>query len=152
MLLPTELAMQYFGREPATYGHSPTFVERSNVSGDYGDNQQAFWLVASQRDWSLGEQQPFLLGLRVTQSNLANAALCFKRGKSTAVDASSQATPAATGIQRLNSLHVESFKRSRPRLPIPVGLPHRLGRVGCVLQVQGMAQLMSGDAPKVKRC
>lgn len=42
---------------PSSYEYTSTFVERSNVSGDYGDNQQAFWLTASQRDWSLGESR-----------------------------------------------------------------------------------------------
>lgn len=59
VLLPLDLAARYFAREPVTYGYSPTFVERSNVQGDYGDNQQDFWLTVSDRDWSLGEQQKY---------------------------------------------------------------------------------------------
>lgn len=43
----------------AQFGYTPTFVERTNTQGDFGDNQQAFWLSATQRDWSLGEQQKF---------------------------------------------------------------------------------------------
>jgi hypothetical protein len=43
----------------AQFGYTPTFIPRSNVQGDYGDNQQDFWLSATQRDWSLGEQQRF---------------------------------------------------------------------------------------------
>ena len=45
--------------ERATYGYSPTFVQRQNTQGDYGDNQQEFWLSATQRDWRGGEQQRF---------------------------------------------------------------------------------------------
>lgn len=48
-----------FRYQRAKYGYTPTFVERSNTSGDYGDNQQDFWLTASMRDWSLGEDQKF---------------------------------------------------------------------------------------------
>jgi hypothetical protein len=39
--------------------YTATFIERSNTSGNYGDNQQDFWLTASQNDWSLGDQQRF---------------------------------------------------------------------------------------------
>lgn len=48
-------------REPvrAQYGYSPTFVPRTNVEGDYGDNQQEFWLTWTQRDWSVGEKLKF---------------------------------------------------------------------------------------------
>ena len=43
----------------AAYGISPTFVTRQNVQGNYGDNQQDFWLTFSQNDWSLGEGQRY---------------------------------------------------------------------------------------------
>lgn len=43
----------------AQFGFSPTFVQRQNVQGDFGDNQQDFWLTATQRDWSLGQRQKF---------------------------------------------------------------------------------------------
>ncbi len=43
----------------AELGVTPTFVTRQNVQGDYGDNQQDFWLTETQRDWSLGEQQRY---------------------------------------------------------------------------------------------
>lgn len=43
----------------AIYGTSPIFVERQNTQGDFGDNQQDFWLTASQNDWSLGEDQRY---------------------------------------------------------------------------------------------
>lgn len=43
----------------ARYSQKQTFVERSNTDADYGDDQQDFWLTATQRDWSLGEDQKF---------------------------------------------------------------------------------------------
>lgn len=48
-----------FRTHRATYSYSPTFVERQNVSNQYGDNAQDFFLTIRQRDWSLGEQQKF---------------------------------------------------------------------------------------------
>lgn len=48
-----------FRSHRAIYSWSPTFVDRQNVSGNYGDNQQAFWLTAGQNDWSLGQQQRY---------------------------------------------------------------------------------------------
>lgn len=48
-----------FRTQRASYGYTPTFLTRSNVSGDYGDDQQDFWLTASQRDFSLGEDSKF---------------------------------------------------------------------------------------------
>src|SRR2546425_6566231 len=53
---PTSL---YSSRQRAQYGLSPVFVQRQNVSGDYGDNQQDFFLTFTQRDWSEGEQQKY---------------------------------------------------------------------------------------------
>src|SRR5690348_13885904 len=47
------------GDEKGEFGYTPTFVTRQNTQGDYGDNQQDFWLTATQRDWSLGEQQRY---------------------------------------------------------------------------------------------
>lgn len=44
-------------RHKAEYTATPTFVERQNVSGAYGDDQQAFFLTESQNDWGLGEGQ-----------------------------------------------------------------------------------------------
>lgn len=41
----------------SAYGVTPTFLPRQNVQGNYGDNQQDFWLTVSQNDWSLGEGQ-----------------------------------------------------------------------------------------------
>jgi hypothetical protein len=46
----------YSQHQRAELGLSPIFVERQNVQGNYGDNQQDFWLTFSQKDWSLGEQ------------------------------------------------------------------------------------------------
>ncbi len=48
-----------FRIQRASYTFSPTFVERSNIQGDYGDNQQDFWMTFSQKDWSEGEQQKY---------------------------------------------------------------------------------------------
>lgn len=48
-----------FRTQRAKYGYTPTFISRQNTSGDFGDNQQDFWLTASQRDWSLGEDQKY---------------------------------------------------------------------------------------------
>ena len=45
--------------EKAVYTYTPNFIERQNTQGDYGDNQQDFWLTFSQRDWSLGEGQRY---------------------------------------------------------------------------------------------
>src|SRR4051812_47737069 len=45
--------------EPSVYGQTPTFVQRQNTQGDYGDNQQDFWLTWSQKDWSKGGQQKY---------------------------------------------------------------------------------------------
>jgi hypothetical protein len=42
-----------------TFALSPTFVQRQNVQGDYGDETQDFWLTWAQRDWSLGEDQRY---------------------------------------------------------------------------------------------
>lgn len=47
-----------FGVKPE-FSYTPTFLTRQNTQGDYGDNQQDFWLTATQRDWSLGEQQKY---------------------------------------------------------------------------------------------
>lgn len=49
-----------FRTQRAKYGYSPTFVARQNVSGNFGDNQQDFWLTLSQNDWTAGEDQRYL--------------------------------------------------------------------------------------------
>lgn len=36
---------------------APTFLQRTNVSDAYGDEDQDWWLTMSQKDWSLGEGQ-----------------------------------------------------------------------------------------------
>lgn len=41
------------------YTYTPTFVQRSALGQGYGDNQEDFWLTASQNDWSRGEDQKF---------------------------------------------------------------------------------------------
>lgn len=48
-----------FRKPPAAYGYTPTFLERTNVSGNYGDDSQAFFLTESQNDWSLGEMRRY---------------------------------------------------------------------------------------------
>ena len=48
-----------FRTHRAIYDFSPPFVERQNVSNQYGDNTQDFFLTVVQNDWSLGEQQRF---------------------------------------------------------------------------------------------
>jgi len=46
-----------FRTHRAIYTFSPTFLERTNIQGSYGDNQQDFWMTLSQKDWSEGEGQ-----------------------------------------------------------------------------------------------
>ena len=48
-----------FRTQRAQYGYTPTFINRSNTSGQFGDNQQDFWLTSSQNDWSLGAGQRY---------------------------------------------------------------------------------------------
>jgi hypothetical protein len=48
-----------FRTHRAVYGQTQPFVERQNVSNQYGDNAQDFFPSVRQRDWSLGEQQKF---------------------------------------------------------------------------------------------
>ena len=43
----------------AQYSFSPTFLERTNVSGSFGDNDQDFFFTVSQNNWVTGEQQLF---------------------------------------------------------------------------------------------
>lgn len=43
-----------FRNQRAAYYFYPTFLERTNISGNYGDESQAFWLTATQNDWSEG--------------------------------------------------------------------------------------------------
>lgn len=43
----------------ALYGWTPTFVDRSNVGAQYGDEDQDFFFTVSQSDWSLGEEQRY---------------------------------------------------------------------------------------------
>lgn len=51
-----------FRTPPAQYSFTPTFLERTNISGAYGDNTQDFYLTASQDDWSGGQGQQFFRG------------------------------------------------------------------------------------------
>jgi hypothetical protein len=57
---PDSLESHPFGTHRASYGYTPTFLPRQNVQGDYGDNQQAFWLTLTQKDWSLGDGQRYM--------------------------------------------------------------------------------------------
>lgn len=38
----------------AIHSYSPTFVPRQNIQGNYGDDQEEFFMTFSQKDWSLG--------------------------------------------------------------------------------------------------
>ena len=58
-IVETSLPFRY---ARAQYSYSPTFIERQNTQGNYGDNQQDFWLTWTQRDWSLGEDQRWYRG------------------------------------------------------------------------------------------
>lgn len=49
-----------FRNQRAAYSYTPTFIERTNISGNYGDNQQDFFMTASQDDWSGGQGQQYL--------------------------------------------------------------------------------------------
>lgn len=51
-----------FRVQQQSLSYTPTFLERTNVSGNYGDESQAFFLTASQDDWSAGEDQRFFRG------------------------------------------------------------------------------------------
>jgi hypothetical protein len=59
VLLDTITPSLPFRQHKAVYSLSPTFIDRSNVTGSFGDNQQDWWMTASQNDWSLGEEQKF---------------------------------------------------------------------------------------------
>ena len=48
-----------FRTHKALYSYSPTFLERQNVSQQYGDNFQDFFLTGTQADFSEGEDQKF---------------------------------------------------------------------------------------------
>ena len=48
-----------FRTHKALYSYSPTFLERQNLSQQYGDNFQDFFLTGAQADFSLGEKQKF---------------------------------------------------------------------------------------------
>lgn len=41
------------------FQYTPTFVQRSNTQGDFGDEFQDFWMTAQQNDWTLGDGQRF---------------------------------------------------------------------------------------------
>jgi hypothetical protein len=62
--------------QKGAYGLTPTFVQRQNVQGDYGDSQQDFWLTYTARDFSRGE------GLKFARPNEEEAAAKFYQGTS----------------------------------------------------------------------
>ena len=72
----------------AVYTYSPTFLERTNVTGAWGDNQQAFWLTFSQNDWSGGE------GLRFARPNDPNKSNRYWLGSALDPSVPGQVTPA----------------------------------------------------------
>ena len=49
----------YGSRARAEYSYTPTFLERTNVTGAYGDDQQSFFMTVAQNDWSNGEGLKF---------------------------------------------------------------------------------------------
>lgn len=48
-----------FRNQRAAYYFYPTFLERTNITGNYGDESQAFWLTATQNDWSEGANRRY---------------------------------------------------------------------------------------------
>ncbi len=59
-------------RHRAEYTYTNTFVERQNVGATYGDDQQQFFLTASQKDWSLGQGEFFYRGNDPDKSRMYN--------------------------------------------------------------------------------
>lgn len=58
--LAADQSANYGFRHPsAQYSYTPTFIERTNTSGAFGDNQQDFYLTVSQNNWDLGEGQRY---------------------------------------------------------------------------------------------
>lgn len=55
-----------FRTHRAIYSFTPTFLDRTNTGGAYGDNSQEFWLTAEQHNWDLGEQQRYYRGASAT--------------------------------------------------------------------------------------
>lgn len=75
-----------FRTQRGEYGFSPTFIPRSNVQGDFGDNQQDFYMTATQRNWVEGEQQKFF-----TQGN-ADSESSFWQGSRVNINSPGQVT------------------------------------------------------------
>jgi hypothetical protein len=75
-----------FRQHKAVYSLSPTFIDRSNISGNFGDDQQAWWLTSAQSDWSEGEEQRFF-----RQSN-ADSRSRYWRGNQVDITRPGQAT------------------------------------------------------------
>ncbi len=66
MLLQSLESSVPFRTHRSVFTSTQTFVERNNVGAAYGDNTQDFFLVVSQNDWSLGENQKYF---RVTDAD-----------------------------------------------------------------------------------
>lgn len=81
-----------FRNQRAAYAFSPTFVERSNVSGSYGDNEQDFFLTDSQADWSEGQGQRFF------RSNDTDSARKYWAGTGIDVSLQGQVTMARAAV------------------------------------------------------
>lgn len=73
--------------EPVDSTYTPTFIDRTNVSGDLGDNVQDFFMTFVQRDWSSGigqkyfRQQPdreasFYEGKNIQPTLVPGAVIC----------------------------------------------------------------------------
>lgn len=48
-----------FKNEAVDWQYAGTFVDRANVGAGYGDDQQAFWMTFTQKDWSGGVGQKY---------------------------------------------------------------------------------------------
>ena len=90
----------------AAYGFTPTFVPRSNVQGDYGDNQQDFWMTVTQRDWSAGEGQKFF------RSNDDTSARQFFQSERIDVSTAGQVT---LGVAMQDAAHAAAIITCCPR-------------------------------------
>ena len=110
-----------FRTHKALYSYSPTFLERQNVSQQYGDNFQDFFLTGSQDDFSLGEQQKFFrvndqarsrryfAGLNVDPVTVpGNVTLTQKTASLTLSASSVQAVTPVAGGSSFDWLYVDS--------------------------------------------
>lgn len=89
------MASMPFRNQRAAYSYTPTFIERTNISGNYGDNQQDFFMTASQDDWSGGQGQQFL------RTNDVTSASKFYAGSQIEISTAGQVT-IAPATQNIN--------------------------------------------------